>query len=351
MLVLEKNIMINIDMEKITAKWNKDYDKPIVTVVCNTYNHEKYVRRALEGFLIQETSFPFEVIVQDDASTDCTADIIREYEEKYSRIIRPIYEKENLYSKHDGSWTRSILPYLTGKYVAYCEGDDYWTDPHKLQSQVDIMEKHPEYTICFNRVQFVNEDESPCHYTAPPKGMLREGTITLKRFIRENFRNGYWVFQTSSFLLRNDVKKWYDNNLQEMFDIFPCDDLVIVLACLMKGKGYYLDRTCGCYRKTLTGATRSTEKEALKEKQHWMQLNKGVEYFDRITHGKYHGDIMFQVRLGEFKIDVLNRKLGKVLFAQKYKNYIGFRVRIGGVIRIISGKMFYYLREKVGRLR
>ena len=342
---------MRIDEENIMANWEGDYDKPLVTVVCNTYNHEKYIGRALRGFLKQKTNFPFEVVVQDDASTDHTAQIIRKYEKKYPHIIRPIYELENLFSKQDGSWRRSLLSHLKGKYLAICEGDDYWTDPRKLQDQVEVMEAHPEYTICFNRVQFVNEDGSPCRYIAPPEKEVKHGVVTLDTYVRETFRNGVWVFQTSCFFLRQEMFIWYDNERKDFAKIFPCGDLPLVLACLMKGNGYYIGRVCGCYRKTDTGATRGAEKENEKERENWRRLNEAVRYFDRITRRKYHDDIMYQIRLGEFKQDVLDRKLLSVLFNKRYRGYIGIRVCIGGLIKIVSGRLFFVLRDKVGRLR
>lgn len=118
---------------------------PLVSICCLVYNHEPFLRQCLDGFVMQQTTFPFEAIVHDDASTDGSAAIIREYAEKYPDIIKPIYETENQYSKHNG--TDSIFRLMVdaamspnSKYVALCEGDDYWTDPNKLQMQVDIME-------------------------------------------------------------------------------------------------------------------------------------------------------------------------------------------------------------------
>ena len=112
----------------------KDSCEPLmVTVRCLTYNHAPYIHRSLDGFVMQKTDFRFEVIVHDDASTDGTADIIREYATKYPDIIKPILEKENQYSKHDGSLLRIMNEHTHGKYVAMCEGDDYWIDPLKLQ--------------------------------------------------------------------------------------------------------------------------------------------------------------------------------------------------------------------------
>ena len=120
---------------------------PLLSIRCLVFNHEPYLRQCLDGFVMQKTDFPFEVIVHDDASTDGSADIIREYAEKYPDIIKPIYETENQYSKHDGSLVKIVdaAMHPDSKYLAMCEGDDYWTDPNKLQLQVAFLENHPDY--------------------------------------------------------------------------------------------------------------------------------------------------------------------------------------------------------------
>lgn len=119
-----------------------------VSVYCLVYNHEKYLRSALEGFVNQKTTFDYEVFVHDDASTDRSAQIIREYAEKYPDLIKPIYQKENQYSRKVRIFSKFILPGVTGEYIAICEGDDYWTDETKLQRQVDFLDSHPDYSAC-----------------------------------------------------------------------------------------------------------------------------------------------------------------------------------------------------------
>jgi len=123
-----------------------------VSIICNAYNHGPYIRDALEGFVKQRTNFEYEVLIHDDASTDNTADVIREYEKKYPYIIKPIYQTENQYSKGVNITQVYHLPRMNGKYVALCEGDDYWTDPLKLQKQYDAMESHPNVDICAHAV-------------------------------------------------------------------------------------------------------------------------------------------------------------------------------------------------------
>ena len=125
--------------------------EPLVSIICDAFNQEAYIATCLEGFINQKTDFPFEVLIHDDASTDNTAAIIREYENKYPHIINPVYQTENKYSKGIGIWFTYQFPRVKGKYIALCEGDDYWSDPLKLQKQVDFLEANPEYGLCYTK--------------------------------------------------------------------------------------------------------------------------------------------------------------------------------------------------------
>lgn len=138
------------------ARVSSEQIKPLVAIRTLVYNHAPYLHDYFRGILMQKTTFPFVAIVHDDASTDGSADIIREYAEKYPDIIKPIFETENQYSKHDGSLKRimdTACCSFGSKYQALCEGDDYWTDPQKLQKQVMFLEGHPAYAmVCCNGV-------------------------------------------------------------------------------------------------------------------------------------------------------------------------------------------------------
>ena len=124
--------------------------EPLVSVCCLTYNHVKYVGQCLEGFACQKTNFPFEILIHDDASQDDTQNVILEFAAKYdSEVVKPICQKINQVSQGISPLRQILLPRVKGKYIALCEGDDYWTDPLKLQKQVDFLEAHPEYGMCY----------------------------------------------------------------------------------------------------------------------------------------------------------------------------------------------------------
>lgn len=143
----------NRSQAAIIQNW-KWVEPPLVSVCCITYNHEAYVEQALESFLMQETDFPFEILIHDDASTDGTASVVRNYEKLYPQIVKAIYQSENQYSKEGGFINVKYNFFRAkGNYIALCEGDDYWTDKTKLQKQVLFLEGHPDYVITYTRSQ------------------------------------------------------------------------------------------------------------------------------------------------------------------------------------------------------
>lgn len=125
-----------------------------VSVCCLVYNHEKYLRKCLDGFVMQKTNFAFEVLINDDKSTDSSAEIIKEYYEKYPDVFVPVFQTENQYSKGVKVIDDILIPMAKGKYIALCEGDDYWCDENKLQLQYNYMENDEECVMCLHNTVF-----------------------------------------------------------------------------------------------------------------------------------------------------------------------------------------------------
>ncbi len=149
--------MIEKTEKEIMKNWGASYAKPVVSICCITYNHEKFIAASLDSMLMQETNFPFEIIIHDDCSTDNTATIVREYAEKFPHIISTVLQIENQYSKGFSPFV-PIYEKAVGKYVAMLEGDDYWRDDLKLQKQVDFLEKNNDYVLSYSNSIVIDED-------------------------------------------------------------------------------------------------------------------------------------------------------------------------------------------------
>lgn len=162
-------------------------DEIKVSVITLAYNHEQYIGECINGIVSQQTNFKFELLINDDASTDNTANIIREYVNLYLHIIKPIYQSENQYSKKIPIGKTYLYPLAKGKYIALCEGDDYWIDPLKLQKQVDFMEAHPDYTMCCTNavIQTSEGNEEWCRYpanqTVPTEDVITHGGLFVQK--------------------------------------------------------------------------------------------------------------------------------------------------------------------------
>ena len=226
----------------------KDTHPLMVSIQCFSYNHAPYIRQCLEGFIMQKTNFRFEAIVHDDASTDGTADIIREYAEKYPNIIKPIYETENQYSKHDGSLRRIMYEACTGKYIAICEGDDYWTDPQKLQIQVDFMESHPDYSMCFHRAAVLD-------YIGI-NSYLRCFDIQDRDYTSDELFS-QWIVPTNSMVYRRECMDYPITHKENILN----GDIFIVLACSHTGKVRGIPNYMSVYRIQEGGVTYDSKKQ------------------------------------------------------------------------------------------
>src|SRR5690606_30550733 len=184
--------------ESDSSNKGSESSPPLVSICCITYNHVHFVRDALEGFLMQKTNFPIEILIHDDASTDGTEELIRDYEVKYPEIIKPIYETENQYVKgRKGSRTFNF-PRAKGKYIAMCEGDDFWIDPLKLQKQVDFLEANPTFSGTFHETRVLEYNEQQQDNRERVYGRNAPDICTV-----EDTLSTYSLFHTSSFLFRS----------------------------------------------------------------------------------------------------------------------------------------------------
>lgn len=140
---------------QLLARWRGDAT-PVVSILCTTFNHERYIEQALHGFLSQDTEYAFEVLVHDDASTDRTAEILREWQARYPTVLRTTLQTENQFRRGVRPM-ELLLAQARGRYIATCEGDDYWVAPSKLQRQVAFLEAHPDFSCTAHNYYHLQE--------------------------------------------------------------------------------------------------------------------------------------------------------------------------------------------------
>lgn len=235
---------------RITKMIKSDLQKDLlmVSIHCLVYNHEPYIRQCLEGFIMQKTNFRFEAIIHDDASTDGTVAIIREYAEKYPNIIKPIYEVDNQWSKKDGSLDRIMLSHMHGKYVAYCEGDDYWTDANKLQMQVDVMEADTTIGMTYTLVNIYDQKRQQVLKSVMGKQYEGFESLLLQHYI-----------PTPSKMIRLDLIKLYHENHDEDAKNWMMSDFPESLFVAAHSKIAFIPTVTAMYRFLEHSASHSSD--------------------------------------------------------------------------------------------
>ena len=224
--------------------------KPLVSISCVTYNHAPFLRQCLDGFFMQQCDFDFEILVHDDASTDGTEAIIKEYQEKYPDIIKPIFQTENQYSKGvRGMNQKYNFPRAKGKYIALCEGDDYWTDPLKLKKQVDFLEKNTDFVMVFSNAEVIIENDGEKTNNISGIKSFKESQIFTASELLEN-----WTVPTGTVVFKNISidERYYELNRNEKF-IFG--DIILFLHLTTKGKVYGIKDYTAIYRRHSGGVT------------------------------------------------------------------------------------------------
>ena len=279
--------MIDITQEEIMVNWGVDNSEtPLVSIKCMTYNHKDFIAQALDGFLMQKTDFPFEVLVHDDASTDGTDDVIREYEKKFPKIIKPIYETENQWSKGNGAHHVKIDAQIKGKYIAICEGDDYWLDENKLQMQVSFLEKNNDYTMsCHNAIKKDLTNGKESLFNKEDFSILGPKELILE-----------WHIPTASIVLRKKILKKILPTKKE----YVQGDIQLSLACYDNGKIHYISKPMSVYRYNLSGsATARSNSDPFKylyaNTLLWKDLNNFYDY-------KYSKFIQKKIRYNNWQI-------------------------------------------------
>ncbi|NBI07036.1 glycosyltransferase [Senegalia massiliensis] len=288
--------------------------KVLVSINCITYNHEQYIAEAIESFLMQETNFKYEILIHDDASTDKTTEIIKEYEKKYPHIIKPIYQSENQYSKGKKA-TYLNLKRDTGKYIAMCEGDDYWTDTHKLQKQVDILESNSNLVATFHRVEEVTPSKERKNTYVEVQYEKINNIYDIEDIIRFDGKR----IHVSSLMFRS---KYFDvNNLPLFFHTAVVGDLPMMLILASKGDFYYFDKAMSSTRRGVVNG--ASERLFNDKKKRISTNNKIIETyaeFNEYTDYKYDIQVNEVINLRRFLINKLEGNFDKIKKTDYFKN-------------------------------
>lgn len=234
--------------------------KPLVSIICITFNQKKYIKQTLDGFLNQKTNFNFEILIHDDASTDMTASILQEYAQEYPEIVKPIFETENQYSKGTFQFVNDMFIAAQGKYIAMCEGDDYWTDPLKLQKQVDFLEANSDYSLCFHSVNIFYEDRSRKDHISPDT--KTPTSYTIGNLLKDNY-----IYTCSVMYRAQPYEKLVNSVLPQ--------DIYLHLFHAQNGKIGFIKDVMAAYRKQSEGIWWDSGKHMTKiYKKHRFQLTK-----------------------------------------------------------------------------
>lgn len=219
---------------------------PLVSILCATYNQEKYIKTTVDGFLMQQTQFPFEIIVHDDASSDTTPSILREYELNFPDTFNNIYQTQNQLSQEFSSVTKILANKARGKYIAFCEGDDYWTDPLKLQKQIDLLEANPDYGMVHTNYDVYIEPESRImKYTRD----IPEGNI-FKYLLKSNQIGTLTAVFRKEFILSAISEGIFDQG-------FKMTDYPLWLFIASSSKVGFISDTTSMYRRLRESASNS----------------------------------------------------------------------------------------------
>ena len=302
----------------------------LVSVICLAFNHEKYIRKALDGFVSQETTFQFEVLIHDDASTDGTADIIRQYHQKWPNIIKPIFQTDNQYSKGIPITRTILLPHAKGKYVAFCEGDDFWTDPLKLQKQAKFLEANPEYVCCTHGFLEINNKSG--HTKICLNEESKEYTL------EEVVDGGGAFFATASIMMSTKFLK----SKPDFYNIRGFGDYQLVIYAAASGRLYHIQDVMCAYNMFLPHSWTALNYIDLENrKQHLKKLFLLLRNIDKGYDYKYTKIFETQALKKEYEYHTLDknyRELRSCKYLPLYK-YKSFKGKIGMLLNSYAPKL------------
>jgi glycosyltransferase involved in cell wall biosynthesis len=304
--------MIPKTEQEIMQNWQGDIAKPVVSVCTITYNHVKYIAEAIDSFLMQETNFPFEIVIGEDCSTDDTRKIIEEYATNYPNIIKLITSENNVGMQQNGQRTMNAC---TGEYIAFCEGDDYWTDTKKLQIQIDEMKKYPNIDISFHLASTVNKINNEI------KPQLQEKTrlYTLKEIITGEFH----LVQSNTIVLK---KKKIESLNYDLLSKSPVGDVWIRVNASMPNGALFINKIMSTYRIQSSGSWSSSMYDENKFIQYVINMIKSIDSFDKYWDFQYTSEFLIYKNM--FIETVVKKDICKNIknnFINNHKNLMSYK--------------------------
>ncbi|MCD8370686.1 MAG: glycosyltransferase [Clostridiales bacterium] len=299
----------------------------LVSICCIAYNQAEYIRDALEGFVTQRTNFAYEVLIHDDASTDGTAEIIKEYARRYPEQIFPILQTENQYSKGMTNISGTFnFPRARGRYIAMCEGDDYWTDADKLQKQVDFLEAHPHCSLCFHSAKVEVQGR------AFTERMMRPYRGS-RRVRQEEIIDKTSGYPTASLMFRRKMVE----QLPDFYVQAPIADIPLQLLAAERGWAYYMDEPMCVYRLGGTFSWTNLMKKGdyeRKQREYAQAMERMYRGFDERNGGRFHDTVAHAVRRLRYLTWVNTKQFSKILAAENRGFYRELNLRTRFFIRL-----------------
>lgn len=282
--------------QQIIDNWEGHDKRPVVSILCLTYNHHNYIHDALRGILTQKTSFPFEIVIHDDASTDGTSEILREYQEKYPRIIKTIIQEENQWSQGKHHVILNATHAASGEFLAVCDGDDFWISEEKLSLQISALRENPECSICFHKT-LLSAPDAPAITMPSMKERIRQAVAypTRKAIIRTPpiiIGDGNYMI-TTAIVVRKQVLL----DLPEWFQDCPVGDLFIQILGSIPGGAIFIPEYLSVYRQNTAGSwTTDTYSRPEKAAAFYHKMVSSLKNLDNHLEHKYQFEIDFLIK-------------------------------------------------------
>ena len=309
----------------------------MLTIYCLSFNHSKYLRKTLDGFISQKTQYKYEVILHDDASTDESQNIIKEYANKYPQIIKPIFQKQNQYSKGVNIYNTFIKPQLRGKYISQCEGDDFWCDPNKIELQISYLEKHPECSLCVANTRKI--DESGKDINSLFNKCNKEMDYCADDVIAAG---GGGLFHTSTFMYRQSLR----DEMPSDFKMKGIGDYPLAIYLATRGNVHYFPQIMSKYRVSSIGSWSSQASSKKEYIDRCLLFINELEKLNSLTNYLYNEAFQKAITRYEYCILYKENHFFKVL-SKKYRVFLfekGIMLGLKSIVKLMIKGMLHWER-------